>query len=103
MRPDRRLAQPDQEIVPRDCNIEPELADAGAFVDALAEVARVAEARLGGLDGGGIDNGFETAGCEGVVLVAGGEEESWRRESNRSTGRAASGPGGEWWWWWWLA
>lgn len=71
MRTDYRFAKFDEVVVARYGDVEPELADAGAFRKAEGEVAGEAEARVGGLQGGGVEDGFEVEGGDGVVVRAG--------------------------------
>ena len=75
-RPHGRLAQLDQEPIPRQRDVEPELADAGAVVQAGGKVAGVAEAGVGRLEGRGVGNLGEVEGFLGGVVGAGGEEEA---------------------------
>jgi hypothetical protein len=65
------LAQLDREIALRQREGEPQLPETGAFAEAVAEVARVAEAGVRYLDGGGAGDSFEVEGGEGVVVGAG--------------------------------
>jgi hypothetical protein len=71
LRTHHRFAKFNEVVVARHSDVEPELADAGAFRQAEGEVAGVAEARVGGLQGGGVEDGFEVEGGDGVVVRAG--------------------------------